>query len=355
MPSYPEFNLFRVLTYPMGLSPLIIIAITALVITIALVSPITLVYEVAAIAIILPLYLKYLFLILTATADGESECPVLPDTLARPFEDLRYLKLLALLVANASLMGAIGAFSPMSAAVYLLVFILLLPAMILVIGGEDSLLKTANLPLLVGIVNRSGPLYWAVFAFCIAAVGLIHFLSANHTALYFVIFTALYLVLAAFHLLGVILYTRREELGYQAMHTPEREQQELSAETHKRHQQAADILHRQDCKPAALEEVDRLLENESLDVYDFLLGRVLTWDNTRAKQRYMNHYLGKYLNARQLLRGMKTYESVLQRFPDLTVSDESLRDRLVNHLKELKAQHPNYSDIERFLAIIKAR
>jgi uncharacterized protein (UPF0305 family) len=94
------------------------------------------------------------------------------------------------------------------------------------------------------------------------------------------------------------------------------------------------------------------LEGEPLEVYDFLLEEVLTWDNPRFLQRYMEHYLATYLKAGQLLEAMRIYEQVLQKHPDIAVNDEQLGERLINHLNELQKEHPNHLDIVRYLGLL---
>lgn len=354
MPRYPQFNLYHALIYPLALAPIIIILFTSFFITAALQSIILLLYGAVGVGLFSLWYLKYAILMMLHTADGDPDCPVLSYTFIRPLEDLRHLKLLLLILCHAMLINAVGDVSPVAAMIYAVILLLLMPAMLLVLVGQNSLLKTAHLPLLLQIIQRSGARYWEVFAFYLVCAAFIYYLLQNQTAMYVIVTMVLYLVMVAFHLLGIILYTRRNELGYLAGQTPEREQAWFDQQQRKKYLNVVDMLYRQQCRPPALESADRLLEGEPLAVYDFMLDEVLTWDNPRFLKRYMEHYLATHLKADQLLKGMRTYEKVLQQYPDCVVSDEQLGARLINHLKDLQNEHPNHLDIVRYLGLLKS-
>lgn len=355
MQRYPQFSLFRVLAYPLALSPLVMILILSLISAMSYYGGPIIAILLVSTALFALWYLKYLFLILISTADGNPDCPVLTETLIRPLEDLRHLKFLILLLAHATLMGVMSDTSPVLGTIYLVGFIILLPAMVIVLGIENSFLKTAHLPMLLQIIRHSGLLYWAVFAFYGVSTGFTLYLIKHQTGIFMISAVILYLVMVAFHLLGVILYTRREALGYQANHTPEREHAQMNEQTRKRYLQVADMLYRQQCRAPVLASADRQLEAEPLEAYDFLLDEARTWDNPRFLQRYLDHYLSTYLEADQLLKGMRRYEKVLQQFPDVVISDPLLGERLINKLNELQNEHPNHFGIDHYLGLLSTR
>lgn len=349
MHRYPQFNLFRALTYPLALSSIMMILLTGYLISASLQNLFLLIISSAATGLFSLWFLKYLFMMMTQTAIGDPVCPVLNHTLIRPFEDLRHLKLLLLLLGHITLMAALAEFSPALGLVYLAGFVALLPAMILVLGGDNSLLKTAHLPLLWQIVKNSGALYWLVFGFYLACAGFILYLFERGTTLFLVVIAVLYLLMVAFHLLGVILYTRREELGYQAHFTPEREQQR------KHHLQVADMLYRQQCRPAALASADKLLASESIEVYDFLLDEILTWDNPRFLLRYIEHYLAVYLDSTQFLKGLSRYESLLNDYPELRDINDELYAGLNHKLAEMEQEFSGSAQIRHFRELLNNR
>lgn len=352
MHKYPEFSFFHTLTYPLGISSLLIILVTSMFITAALQGLIMMMLVVTGLGLFFLWYLKYAFLMLSTTAEGIPEVPVLSDTLVRPFEDMRHLKLLGLIFIHLMVMTTLADVSEVLSLFYLAGFLLLLPAMITTLAIDNRLLQTFNVVSLTNIVIKSGNLYGISYIFYLGSVFLINLLSDNNTGLFTMVFVTLYLGMVSFHLIGVTLYTRRHELGFTPIHSPEQVQQETEDAKHKQYRRIADALYHQYRQPTALSMLDRQLANEPIEAYDWFYNEISMWDKPVFLQRYLQHYLDKYANTTLLLKGMAHYESYLAKHPDYPITDENIRHTLISKLNELHAQHPANQDIARFLLLL---
>ena len=237
----------------------------------------------------LPLFLatfswvfKYAFACLEQTALGYRQPPKLTIELINPVHQ-EPLKLLILVAGLAYLFMAsrqvIG--EPFSLAV-LLIGLLLLPASILFIAIEDSLLQAINPLQLSSLIQRIGSLYFLACVFSALPIFSLIFVFTT-LPLILLAMVLIYFLLLTFHLLGYLVYCRRELIGMPVNISPERIQ-------------------------ALEQEADQLEQDEVLDkLYSLAEG-----SNVRAAWQQLEQYLVEQDHA---LNTYKQYFNIMIDWP----------------------------------------
>lgn len=161
---------------------------------------------------------KYAYVLLESAANGLAEPPPLSVDMVSPFEQ-RPLIQLALGIAVALLVAWLPA---PAAAVVGGAALLILPASIAVLGASDHALDAANPPVLLRTMMALGPAYLLVLG--VAALYALLVYWAWTAPAWGVVRWALGIacLYSLFTLIGSVVHQRRLQLGFEAIHSPER-------------------------------------------------------------------------------------------------------------------------------------
>jgi len=223
-PSEADLRL-RFLVWPCRFTVAVVIVIAALAIPLLRQS----IFGVPGLVILGSFISKYAYVLLESAANGVPEPPPLAAEMVNPFEQRPLIQLLIVALV-ASLVAWIRGPAGLAIAAAAL---LLLPASVGVLGVSGRLLDAANPTVLARSVVALGPWYAAILA---------------ATALYALVVTwafsgavweitgwalLLYAVLSLYTLIGDAFHARRLQLGFEPVHSPEREA-ERAAAAHRR-------------------------------------------------------------------------------------------------------------------------
>jgi len=330
--TYPQFNLLRALTYPLDLSPLLIVFITSIFITFALLGPIMAVLVVFGLGMFSLWFLKYAFLILTDTAEGHVEIPVFSDAFLRAFENYRPAKLLIILISHIVIMGQILSFDLYLGYIYGVVLLVLLPAILSVLAMEDKLINTFNPNILVSIINMSGKYYWYCLSLFFFATAFVIALFQSDIAQFISVFITLYLILVSFHIIGLMLYIRRNEMGYATVHSPEQDSNEIKEDKLKQYQRIASNVYSRYRQPTALPYLENQLNHEPIDAYRWFYTEIVSWDiKPKFKRLFFNLYLSKLCDSKNPKEACRTYCKCITLDPEFEIDDNGVSLCLLNH------------------------
>jgi hypothetical protein len=250
-------------------------------------------------------FFKYCYILFDHTVRGVPEAPALDIHWLNPANEQRPLVQLALGFLGFMLVRFLdthlgsGAATAVAAAL-----LLMLPASIAILGLEGNPLKAVNPVAWVKLVAGLGPWYLVV----IALVGAV---AAAVTALWiwvpiFVVQVAVLMfgLLAIFSVLGGALYERRDHLGIEVWHSPERTAERREAETHRQDLKVLDTAHDQ-VRIGSHQKAWKILSDwlaarggEPED-YRWLCERLAPWPDPRYANRIMQEYVARLLVLRR--------------------------------------------------------
>lgn len=206
----------RVLLVPFHSTSLILVAIFAVLLT---VFGSALGFYGAFVQLFLQIWIvKYCYVLLERLADGATEPPVMSTDILSPFEVRPWVQLL-IVVGGYMLCKAVGG----NAAVVLgILFLLLMPATIGVLGTDQPFYQAVNPVVLFRLIRGLGLLYLALLASIPVYAG-VQILLARIGA-WTILQNAVWLLceLSFFSLIGGCIYLRRSQLGYEPAQSPER-------------------------------------------------------------------------------------------------------------------------------------
>lgn len=330
--TYPQFNLLRALTYPLDLSPLLIIFITAIFITFALLGPIMAVLVVFGLGMFSLWFTKYAFSILTDTAEGQVEIPVFSDAFLRAFENYRPAKMLIILISHIVIMGQILSFDLLLGYLYGVLVLVLLPAIISVLAMENKLINTFNPNILVSVISMSGKYYWYCLSFFFIATVFVITLFLSDIAQFISVVITLYLILVSFHIIGVMLYLRRNEMGYATVHSPEQDSNDINEDKLKQYQRIATNVYSRYRQPTALPYLENQLKHDPIDAYRWFYTEIVSWDiKPKFKRLFLNLYLSKLCKSKNSKEACMTYLTWLTLDPEFEIEDNRVSLCLLNH------------------------
>lgn len=214
------------LLYPLRPTPLLMIFSASILIWAALFGDIF-VFLVLLNNIILPLMLvtaaKYLFLALEKTAQGHRDPPFLSHTLWRVFEEWRPYQFLMVALVVFTLSRWLRSRELENTAHFVVVAALLfMPAFVGLLGLKEGLARALNPIILVRFIRRMGPAYLGILGMLYLSYALISWFYKSGPGLYAAVLFIGYILVLMFHLLGRVIYLRREALDYLPDHSPER-------------------------------------------------------------------------------------------------------------------------------------
>ncbi len=373
-----------ILLYPVRGHPLALIVIFSLILWVMLD------YMLGSIifVIITALTLKYVYSILEHTILGYAIPPELTfDTLTdstnqRPLKQLFYIlfifgifQLLQTKIGNipANFFLAIGIFS--------------IPASVVVIANQNNLLAAFN-PLRLFILIKQIGMVYILISLLFGLVVLLSFpvlskiqfiapfipqfgWTVNNPLL--IIMLDMYLLFMVFHLLGFVVYHRRESLGFEAVFSPEREEEAQQQAKDKQFEELLDEIYWLTRQQGKLQEaVETLLAKlptleDKLDIHQKFFERVSLWETNRIALVHGQYYLNLLFRKKRLTKAFAIYQAcitlndrfeVRNPYQILSLTKQANQEKqylvalplLQNFLLRYPEEHPNTIEVKLLIA-----
>lgn len=250
-------------------------------------------------------FFKYAYILFDAASRGFDEPPTLDIQMVNPVNEQRPLgQVIILSVIYGVYLLAEVYVSPSFAISLLLLSLFLLPASVAVLGVESNLLKAIYPAMLFRMVQGLGLQYGvilgAIFSYTVLAALLAHL----HVWRLFDTTFGMFAVLSLFSLLGGLIYERRDELGFEAWHSPERTAAKVHAEASKRDVHFVAEVYGRIRANHHVEAWEMLVgwlasRSNTLEDYRWLMSRVILWDDTRYATRLTQEFLERLLALKQ--------------------------------------------------------
>ncbi|HSD74303.1 MAG TPA: hypothetical protein VLB75_05995 [Steroidobacteraceae bacterium] len=266
--------------------------------------------------ILLSWYFKYGYVVLDTTLRGFDEPPVLSVDMVNPASEQRPLgQLLIIGVFYAGTRAAEPLIGSAAVAILRLAALALLPACVAVLGVSRSVFEAVNPAVLLKTIRILGASYLllvAATALPVAIAWLLFIRGTGSLELQLTVTLALVMFggLAAFSVIGGVLYDKRVELGLDAWKSPERDQERRERETHKRHERVIDELYghwRSGARTEARQAAEQWLTSRNHDVeeFDWLCERLLLWPDHRLAHRLAQQLITRLLAAKRAAEALK--------------------------------------------------
>jgi len=246
-------------------------------------------------------FFKYAYILFDHTLRGFTEPPALdiqmlnPLNEQRPLAQLVILGLIVLIVKGAAVLtnGALG----LGVAAGML---LVIPASVAVLGLERNILKGLNPVLLFRMIRGLGPWYGVVLGIVAGYGLLLGLLERLDLWLPVAIAIAMFAILSVFSVLGGAIYERRDDLGIEAWHTPERTAARIRLAELKQSERTIDGAYAKSRVGAHGEAWTILLDwlaarGNAVEDYRWLSERLSTWADSRYDTRMAQHYIDRLL------------------------------------------------------------
>jgi pentatricopeptide repeat protein len=315
----------RILLVPFQLTSLILVVVFSLLIT--LFSAANSILGIAAQIFLQIWVLKYCYVVVESLADGATEPPVMSTDMLSPFETRPWVQL-GLIVAATALCTAIGG---VPALVLAIVFFLLLPASIAVLGIGEPFFQAVNPLMLFRMIRGLGPYYLLILVSI--PIGIILLLQRLGAWALFQNAAFLFCELSFFSLIGGAMYLRRAQLGSEPSRSPERQAAREESERVKLRARMIDEVFQQ-VRIGKHVEATRPLAQWMRDLdgptaardAQHLVAQALGWDNISGLNTIGSTLIRHLLRAGRPDTALRIFEQLRARTPTLTIdSPDDLR------------------------------
>lgn len=246
-------------------------------------------------------FFKYAYILFDHTVRGVDEPPALDIQMVNPVNEQRplaQLVILGLIYAAVKLAEVTG--NPSLAAAIAIVAGVLLPASVAVLGLEGNIIKAVYPVALARMVIGLGRMYAVVLVVIVCCVMAVAGLAKLELWLPLQTVIGLFAVLSVFSVLGGALYQRRDALGLEAWHSPERTAQRLRNQELRQSERAVDDAYGQ-IRVGAHTNAWQMLQTwlrsrgDAPEDYRWLCERVTTWSDPRYLTRLTQEYVDRLL------------------------------------------------------------
>jgi len=248
--------------------------------------------------IILPLMLvtaaKYLFLVLEKTAQGHRDPPYLSHTLWRVFEEWRPYQFLMVALVVYTLSRWLWSHDLGNVAhVVVVVALVFMPAFVGLLGLKEGMAQALNPIALALFMHRMGLAYLGILGMLYLGYALVGWFYKSAPGLYTAVLFIGYILILVFHLLGRVIYLRREALDYRPDHSPERlaaAREEALIDVRKKHMDRIFKLRESErALPILLACIDT--EEDKLAAHAWYHDQLMRWDRKWLALRHAPFYI----------------------------------------------------------------
>jgi hypothetical protein len=246
-------------------------------------------------------FFKYAYILFDHTVRGFQDPPPLDIHMMNPVSEQRPVVQVALLAVLAALVYFVHqSLGTPSATVLGALLLLALPASIAVLGLESNPIKALWPPAWLQIIAGLGIWYGLVLALIAAIAALTVLLAAWIPFLVAQFLIIMYGILAVFSLLGGALYERRDELGIETWHSPERTAAHEAAVSHRDQLERVAVAYAK-VRVGAHVEAWKILQDwlgsrgHDPEDYRWLTKQLAPWPDTRYVTRVAQEYVARLL------------------------------------------------------------
>jgi len=246
-------------------------------------------------------FFKYAYILFDHTVRGFQDPPPLEIHMVNPVSEQRPVVQVALLAVLAALVYCVHqALGTPAASLLAVVLLLALPASIAVLGLDSNPIKALWPPAWLQIIAGLGIWYGLVLALLAAIAALTVLLATWIPFLVLQFLIIMYGTLAVFSLLGGALYERRDELGIEAWHAPERTAAREAAAEHREQLERVAVAYAKVRVGAHLEAWQILQDwlgsrSHDPDDYRWLTKQLAPWPDARYVTRMTQDCVARLL------------------------------------------------------------
>ena len=283
--------------------------------------------------ILISWFFKYSFVLLDSAAEGASEPPVLSVEMINPVDEQRPLVLLVLAIAIFFMFDAASYwFGPVTGLLAGLAAVAIVPAVVAVQGATGSVLQSFNPFMTIGLIARLRGDYVLILICILLLAGLSRAVVASPVSaeLPMVIRIALlmYFWLAAYALIGGVLFTRRWDIGLDSAFAPEQIEAREHRELERERNLEIDRIYaewRGGAKANAWKTVTALIDSsdDPLDELRWLHERAGRWPDPGLANRLARELLPKLLAAKHFSEALNVVQARVKADPNFRPASSS--------------------------------
>lgn len=326
-------SLNSIYRYPTSVSALLVIFISALLISIL--PSMWFVWLFASIAVI-----HYCFACLRHTAHGNMDAPEFNESFEGSIAPIFYVYLAIIILGFvAQILAKI--FGLWVGGIALVAFVIALPAVILLIAIEEKLWPALNPGKLIGIVSTSGTSYFMMMLFILimsSSVGLLSalFASDSFSASRLFIQTAIsnYYSIVIFHIMGYLVHQNGSRLGFSDTNNTI---EESGRPDEKRLNAKIEVLIKSGAYKEALELCVKQVKSNDSNLWHWnrCFKLMLTREPDKQFEGFMKAYF-KQLDERDQLETMaETYISIKRRQSTFELNEPDLQLKIADELIQI--------------------
>lgn len=303
---------------------------------------------------------KYAYAVLEHTALGYATSPMLSfdiwnPTNQRPTKQLFYLLGVYAIYQWSQQLAGDG-----MALLVLAIGLLLAPASAVIIATENNLLKALNPLKIWSLVKHLGSVYLLIsllFSLPVLVIGMLTGLP-----LLFRLIVIMYLLIMTFHLLGFVVYHRREELGLEVSFSPEQETEAQQLAEQRQFNEVLDDVYQLTMggrsKDAIAELFAKLPElGDTRSTHEKLFARLILWEDKSVALAQAKHYITLLVKEKRLSEANAIYQSCLDSnarfkpknpFQILPLASHAYQEKnyplALSIVKDFTSRYPNHTD-----------
>ncbi len=347
-----------ILAYPFKGHALGVLIIFSVALSIFSISPVAGLF---GLVLFLSWTLKYTYAVLEHTALGYATPPMFSFELwnfvnQRPLKQLFYFgAVFIIFLLIQQLAGKVPGL------LVLAIGLLLTPASAIIIATQNSLRDALNPLKLILLVKHIGSIY--IFISLLFSLPLLVIWMLDGFPLLFRLMGIIYSLLMTFHLLGFVVYHRRESLGLEVSFSPEREAEAQEKAQEKQFEKVLDdvywLARQQGRMKEAIETLFAKLPElgDTLDTHEKLFARLSLWEEKSVAFAQAQYYITLLLQKKRLTEALAIYQACLdindlfepktpyQILPLATIAYQEKRYSLALSLvQDFASRYPNHSD-----------
>jgi tetratricopeptide (TPR) repeat protein len=305
--------------------------------------------------------LKYTYAVLEYTALGHANPPMFSFDMWNPVNQ-RPLKQMFYFVVVFIIFFWIQALAgKVPGLLVLAIGLLLTPASVVIIATQNNLLYALNPLKLILLVKHIGSIY--IFISLLFSLPLLVIWMSDGFPLLFRIMGIIYSLLMTFHLLGFVVYHRRESLCFEVSFSPEREAEAQEQAQDKQFEKVLDevywLARRQGNIKEAIETLFAKLPElgDTLDTHEKLFARLSLWEEKSVALAQAHYYITLLIQKKRLTDALAIYQACLdinahfepktpyQILPLATTAYQEKRYSLaLNLVQDFASRYPNHPD-----------
>jgi len=311
--------------------------------------------------ILISWFFKYSFVLLDSAAEGATEPPVLSVEMINPVNEQRPFVLLLLAIAIFFLSDTASYwFGPVTGSLAGFTAVAIIPAIVAVQGATGSVLQSFNPFMVTGLIARLRGDYVLILICILLLAGLSRAVVASpwSAELPAVLRIALlmYFWLAAYALIGGVLFTRRWDIGLDSAYAPEQKEARDNRELERERNLKIDRIYAQwrgGSKANAWKTVTALIDSsdQPLEELRWLHERAGRWPDPGLANRLARELLPKLLVAKCFSEALGVVQARVKTDPNFRTANSSdllTLVRLARDAGDRPTARVLLSDFERF-------